>query len=280
MECYYHFAGIDVKVCMPDRWEFPDERRLSAFRTGPLEDPYTFTFLPVEALPPPTEAATAAGENFRIFGNRRYIGVSGETLSNAYMMVEQSGRDYRVFFVENRFSRRIPAHVMLDALSVEHLVAMAGGLLLHASYIAYKGRGILFTAPSGTGKSTQAELWHRLRGAEILNGDRAVLRLIGNAVYAEGLPFCGSSNVCKNASLPLAGIVVLSQAPQTQITALTGVRALSPILSQCTRDVWNPGDLARICDVLSRIIGKVPVYHLGCTPDESAITALEQALGV
>jgi hypothetical protein len=263
---------------MPDRWEFPDERRLSAFRTGPLEDPHTFTFLPVEALPAPTEAATAAGENFRIFGNRRYIGVSSETLSNAYMMVEQSGRDYRVFFVENRFSRRIPAHVMLDALSVEHLVAMAGGLLLHASYIAYKGRGILFTAPSGTGKSTQADLWCRLRGAELINGDRAAVIVGAEGVFVHGIPFCGSSGVNKNMTLPLRAIVSLSQAPSTSIVPISGLRAFRQLWEGCTVSNWDRQRVSACTDLVSKVIGHVPVFHLVCTPDESAVIALEQAL--
>lgn len=69
------------------------------------------------------------------------------------------------------FSRNI-----CDLLGLERLLLSRQGLLLHASFIRWQDRGILFSAPSGTGKSTQADLWVRHRGAEVINGDRAALR--------------------------------------------------------------------------------------------------------
>ena len=49
-------------------------------------------------------------------------------------------------------------------------------LVFHASYVGCDGGAMLFTAPSGTGKSTQAELWRVHRGARVLNGDKAAVR--------------------------------------------------------------------------------------------------------
>ena len=46
-------------------------------------------------------------------------------------------------------------------------------LLMHGAVIAVGNKAWLFTAPSGTGKSTQAELWERYRNAEQINGDRS-----------------------------------------------------------------------------------------------------------
>ncbi len=48
-------------------------------------------------------------------------------------------------------------------------------LTFHCSYILHQNRAILFAAPSGTGKSTQAALWEKYRGAEIIIGDRGLL---------------------------------------------------------------------------------------------------------
>ena len=58
-----------------------------------------------------------------------------------------------------------------------------------ASFIRWQGRGILFSAPSGTGKSTQANLWVQHQGAEVINGDRAALRQVGGRWQAFGLPY-------------------------------------------------------------------------------------------
>src|SRR5699024_19054 len=84
------------------------------------------------------------------------------------------------------FSRNI-----CDLLGLERLLLSRQGLLLHASFIRWQARGILFSAPSGTGKSTQADLWVRHRGAEVINGDRAALRRSAGRWRAYGLPYAG-----------------------------------------------------------------------------------------
>ena len=155
----------------------------------------------------------------------------------------------------------------------------AGGCILHASYIAWKDKAILFTAPSGTGKSTQAALWQTLQGAEVINGDRAVIRMDAGVPVACGLPYAGSSGICKNRTLPLAAIVYLSQAPETELHTLTGYRAFRRIWEGFSLNVWNRQDLLTGTEIVDEIIRKVPVFHLACTPDESAVTILEQELG-
>ena len=41
---------------------------------------------------------------------------------------------------------------------------------------------------------------------------------------------------------------------------------------------WNRTDMVGVMDSVKQVIGNVPVYYLECTPDESAVTALEQQL--
>lgn len=51
--------------------------------------------------------------------------------------------------------------------------------LMHGVVISWKGRGYMFTAPSGTGKSTHASLWKKYLGddVEIINGDKPILNI-------------------------------------------------------------------------------------------------------
>ena len=89
-------------------------------------------------------------------------------------------------------------------------------MILHSSLVDFSGNGIVFTAPSGTGKSTQADLWKKFKGAEILNGDRTIIRK--NANYeAYGSPYAGSSGIYKNKFVNLKAIVVLRQADENRI---------------------------------------------------------------
>lgn len=151
------------------------------------------------------------------------------------------------------------------------------GVVFHASYIACGEEGILFVAPSGTGKSTQAELWRRYRGARVVNGDKAGVTLSG-APAVHGLPFSGSSGICENLSLPLKAVVALSQAKENTVRRLgpsAAVAALCPNLfvDQAIAEEWS---LA--LNLLLDLIVQVPVYALACTPDERAVEALERAM--
>lgn len=76
-------------------------------------------------------------------------------------------------------------------------------ILLHGSFVEYNGNGIVFTGYSGIGKTTQAQLWKKHLGADIINGDKVFIRDFDDGVYAYGLPWKGSSPYCLNKKAPL-----------------------------------------------------------------------------
>ncbi len=196
-----------------------------------------------------------------------------------FMRLCRRGKKTSVEGRRSYYRKAIPNASLLYAVEAEHLIVAGGGFLLHSAFIEYKGKAILFTAPSGTGKSTQAALWERLRGARVINGDRSVVRRGGEQGFeAHGIPFCGSSGISEPARLPLAAIVVLSQAPKTQLRPLTGIRAFRAIWEGCSLHTWNSDDVARCSKTVGDAVAQVPIYHLACTPDESAVLALEETL--
>lgn len=148
--------------------------------------------------------------------------------------------------------------------------------ILHASLIACQGRGILFTAPSGTGKSTQAELWKRYRGAEILNGDRAMIRSRDGYV-AYGSPYSGSSGIYRNESAPVTAIVVLRQAPFNRVRRMTTKEAYISLLSELSLSPISRETVERQSRWLLALLGRVPVFLLECLPDEGAVNTLYDA---
>lgn len=150
-------------------------------------------------------------------------------------------------------------------------------LIFHASYIQHDGRAILFTAPSQTGKSTQAELWRVHRGAQVINGDKAGVRLDG-APMAHGVPFSGTSGICRNVSLPLEAIVVLSQAPVNTVRRLPPSEAAAALCGNVFVDHYIPEEWQQALNLLLDLVAGVPVYALACTPDVRAVEALEQAM--
>lgn len=184
------------------------------------------------------------------------------------------------YFTNRNFKTFFHYRYLWNSISLSQLLLPFKVLLLHASYITYNNEAILFSAPCGTGKSTQAELWRRHKGAEVINGDKAGISVEENGVFAHGLPFSGTSGICKNVSAPLSAIVLLGQAPENSIRRINGAEALAGLMSNIYLDFVAPGETERCVDVIIDLLKTVPVYKLDCTPDVVAVELLAQQLGI
>lgn len=261
---------------------YTGEEMLATFREEYLENPDTFYFEVVNELEEPSGKLYTqdSGRMEYIHNGKRisYVGTLEKQWINAYMRVEHVGKEHYVTVKKTAFRDVIPVYVVYRVLQSERLLAKENAIIIHASYIEYEGRAILFTAPSGTGKSTQADLWKELRGASILNGDRAAIKHQDGKMYACGVPFAGSSDICENATLPLAAVVCLGQAEQTTIRKLKGFEAFRNLYEGCGVITWEEKHVEFVSEFIERLLKDVPIYCLNCTPDESAVIALEKAL--
>lgn len=206
------------------------------------------------------------------------MGEVSSSPENAYLQILRQGNHSCVRVLRQAVPERIMPRLVLNCLEAEHRIINRDGFVLHASCVEWQGRAILFTAPSGTGKSTQAELWHRCRNARIINGDRAAVTVGPEGPTAWGIPFCGTSGICENAAMPLAAIVSLGQAPVSAIRRLKGLAAFRQVWEGCSVHVWNRADVDRCTRTVLAAVEGVPVYRLDCTPDETAVSVLESML--
>lgn len=170
----------------------------------------------------------------------------------------------------------VRTQVLWSAIDLPYTLLLRDVLVLHAAVIRLQGEAILFTAPSGTGKSTQASLWQSHRGAVIVNGDKGALSVRNGEIHAHGLPFCGTSGICESFDLPVRAIVSLAQSPENTAVRLHGAAALQAVISNSfgTKSLCFP----KIIDLASAILEKIPVYRLSCTPDERAVDVLQTAI--
>lgn len=274
----YRFAGVEYSISAPEGSMYNDERSLGPFSVDEVSDPHRFCFEFTEKLDEPSGEILSVQPNFTVFadGNKtvRYIGSSQK---DAYMRVEHRGNEHKVQLKKSKFPGKIGTHTVLEVIAAEHYIVQKNGFILHCSYIEHNGKAILFTAPSGTGKTTQAELWRKFRGANIINGDRAAVRIADGKILAEGIPFSGSSDYCENRSLPLKAIVYLEKAPETSIRKMGGYEAFSHIWEGVSVNTWDREDLEKAFETVTKTAKAVPVFYLECTPDESAVLALENA---
>ena len=169
---------------------------------------------------------------------------------------------------------------LFDAGSIEAMVASIGAINLHSSFIRWQGGAILFTAPSGTGKSTQANLWETCTDAEQINGDRSIIRCMDGVWTAFGFPFAGSSGIFRNEAVPIRAVVVLRQAPENTISRLRPGEAFRLLYSESAIQRWHASEHSAIVDQLVQLCRTIPVYMLHCTPDERAVRLLQDTLSM
>ncbi len=139
-------------------------------------------------------------------------------------------------------------------------------LLVHGSAIAVDGQGYLFTAKSGTGKSTHTRLWRELLGerAVMINDDKPLITIGENGAYIHGTPWCGKHGLHTNLSVPLRAICILERGEQDTIEPVSSDAAL-PVLLQQT---YRPKDMVQLGQVLTAVgmlAQSVKLYRLHCT---------------
>lgn len=187
-------------------------------------------------------------------------------------------RHYTIVLQPQYLQRMLPQFRLASFLSPERALLAHSGLILHASVINWQGNGILFSAPSGTGKSTQAALWAEFESAQILNGDRAVIRKQQEGFTVYGSPYAGTSGIYTTGSVPVRCIVLLSQDAENSIHRLTPREAFLCLYQQCTVHSWDPLFVESISDLLQDLASHVEVYHLACRPDQAAVELLKSKL--
>lgn len=145
------------------------------------------------------------------------------------------------------------------------------GLVIHASSIIHEGRGLLFTAPSGTGKSTHAGLWEVYRNASVLNDDTPAIRITEGKPYIYGSPWSGSSDKFLNAKAALNAIFILEQAPSNAVRRLTKKETVLRLMPRVFMPYFSDELTEMAVLNFERIIRDVPVYELKCKPDKEAV---------
>lgn len=153
--------------------------------------------------------------------------------------------------------------------------------MLHSSAVVVDGKAYLFSANSGTGKSTHTGLWLQLFGdrAYILNDDKPALRLEDGVWYAYGTPWSGKHDISVDARVPVGGIAMVHRGEENSIRPFYGKDAVLELMRQVNR----PKDMQfrmKLLELLDQFFNLVPIWYLECNMDqEAAIVAYEAMSG-
>ena len=141
-------------------------------------------------------------------------------------------------------------------------------LLFHGSAVAMDGEVYIFTAPSGTGKSTHARLWRQRFGdrAFMVNDDKPLLGFGPEGVTVYGTPWDGKHRLSRNVALPLRAVAILERGEENSISRISPLSALAALLQQA----YRPEAIERILPLVERLADRVPIYRLRCNMEPEA----------
>jgi hypothetical protein len=158
------------------------------------------------------------------------------------------------------------------------IALLHGMTALHASAVETKGSAVLFSAPSGTGKSTQARLWKEfIPKCVVINDDKPLLEPTDQGIFVHGTPWSGKDVVNKNKRIPLKAIAFVEQA------AYDAVGEMQPLerIRHLFRNTYRPtdADLAQInLSLIDKITSGAWIVRFACTMEESAAKTLHKYL--
>ena len=143
------------------------------------------------------------------------------------------------------------------------------GFFLHSSAIILDGKAYLFSAYSGTGKSTHTEKWIRLYGARYLNDDKPALRKKNGVWYAYGTPWSGKYDLSEPIGVPLGGVAFLQRGEVNTIAPLAPLDALMLLMPQTVRKL-SQQQMDKLLPLVDSLLHEVPVWLLTCRNDDDA----------
>ena len=144
--------------------------------------------------------------------------------------------------------------------------------VFHGAAISYKEQGYLFTAPSGTGKSTHIMLWRKFLGKkiDIINGDKPIIKIGDNGIFVCSTPWAGKENWQKNRTMPLAAITLLKRSTNPSILEEKPQDFLPRAMNQIYMPK-NPESMGYTLELIDKLLSQIPLYTLGCDISENSV---------
>lgn len=175
---------------------------------------------------------------------------------------------------EEGLRRRVFTDPFLERTAIQRKVAEGllarGVLLIHGSAVAVDGKGYLFTAKTGTGKSTHTRLWRQVFGdrAVMINDDKPFLRIAPDGIFLCGAPWSGKHGLDTNLTVPLQGICILERGAENAILPVSADLASDFLRHQCQAPL-DAGKMPIFAALFARLL-RAPLWRMACTISEDA----------
>lgn len=169
---------------------------------------------------------------------------------------------------------------MFHAIRLVYLyLAMQNDMtVIHSASLLYRDRIWLFSGVSGTGKSTHTNLWKKLLGTPIINGDLNLIRMKDGKAVVCGIPWCGTSKTYDTETYTLGGIILLKQSPDNYTEELTTDRKILLISQRLITPAWTPAMLDMNLHISESLVSDILVCRLHCNISDDAVYTIKKRI--
>lgn len=172
-------------------------------------------------------------------------------LKEVQRIKEQDGEDVSLRDAEDLLVHRLIAESLLDYDII----------LMHGAVVADGHRSYLFTAKSGTGKTTHIQKWlDNVEGSFVVNGDKPLIILNDDGAFACGTPWCGKEHLGTNTIVPLYSIILMERSTDNHIEEVSFGSVFHLILQQ-TYQSTDANKMRKILRMLMKLKEKVRIYR-------------------
>lgn len=283
IECnYINIAGIQLAI--QTKYPIQISKRFQPFLSKKVESGYKVVLEETEELSKLPEQLVHKSRSYEVFQEcegayvRRFFEGSKNEETFSIAKYDWDKHTITVEYLSKGRENLSSMSVCFFQIAWETLLIHENRMILHAACIDTPYGGILFSGPSGIGKSTQAELWCQYGEAKLLNGDRPILHKENDEWYAYGSPYAGSSKCHINERCGVRAIVMLQQADKCQLRRLGLTEAFQKVFQGLTINSWDKFFVDTACDLTIQLVKDIPVYELSCTPSQEAVKILQQEL--
>lgn len=199
-----------------------------------------------------------------IYFDKQYTSVRAE-IRRDRKMEELQATDFEYIFSGSAFSDRL---------------AVLGVAVLHGSAIAFQGRGVIFSAISGVGKSTHTGLWKERfkEKVEIVNDDKPAIRFRDEVPWIYGTPWSGKTDLNRNISVPLVAVVFLKRDIKNWIEPMNISERMYNITNQLMFPFYDEEAGRKLAAFAARLAQSVPMYYLHCNISQEAVEIVRKEI--
>lgn len=275
-------AGISLSLHSAQKW--PEEKAFLPFMKETTEPDYTAVFRETDVLPALSDCVLHEDVCYRVHPDgkggylRSFFDAPRDYSPYAVAEYDHANGKIQIDYLPKGAHCVSEWHNSFFHLGFESILIHQNRFCLHAACVDTPLGGILFSGPSGIGKSTQANLWQEHRGAKQINGDRPILSKDQGKWLAWGSPYAGSSKCHVNENCTVSAVVMLRQSETCSLQQLSMPEAFRAIWSGLTLHSWDKSCVEKAVDLTMDFIAAVPVFSFSCTPDLPAVEYLEQEL--